>query len=425
MGRSEPDRGRSGGNGGDRLNILVIDRSAPLRASQGNELIARRLFPLLREHRLTLVAAVSGDPAPDEAGLLELFDDVRLVRRQARMTSLGGSLEPLVGRTVGRLLGRHAPRLPGNVDLGFGRRFEASIRDATRANAIDVVHVRQLPVAAYRRAFARIPALLELVDSETLGASRAFDGSLRTRIRRTAARLIERALVKPYEVVTTVAEADASAVRALVPGVRVEVVPNGVDATVFDPAAPGLSMASDPDLVVYVGAMSFPPNVAAVEWFARAVFPALRARRPGVRFAIVGRDPAPSVRALAAEPGVEVTGTVDDVRPWLARAAVVVCPMISGSGIKNKLLEALAMARPVVATSLAVEGMALVHGRDLLIADTVPETADAVAELMRDPERAAMLGRNGRATVRAHYTWEAAAARYEELWRDLAAGRTG
>jgi len=166
--------------------------------------------------------------------------------------------------------------------------------------------------------------------------------------------------------------------------------------------------------------MSFPPNVAAMSWFVAEVLPHLRTARPDVTITIVGRDPDPTVVAMAADAAVTVTGSVDDVRPFLARAAVVVAPMVSGSGIKNKILEAMAMQRPVVATSLAAEGVAATPGRDLLVADGAPAFAAAVESLLADPGWAASIAAAGRTLVETRYTWEACAAAYAALYAELA-----
>jgi glycosyltransferase involved in cell wall biosynthesis len=202
-----------------------------------------------------------------------------------------------------------------------------------------------------------------------------------------------------------------------VPGTRVEVVPNGVDAGRFQPQP---DVTAIPGSIVFVGAMSFPPNVEAMRWFVAEVLPALRATRPEVTVTIVGRDPDPTILALADDPAVTVTGPVDDVRPFLARAAVVVAPMVSGSGIKNKILEAMAMQRPVVATSLAAEGLAATPDRDIVVADGAAPFAVAVAALLADPDRAASIAAAGRALVETRYTWEACAAAYAALYGELA-----
>jgi glycosyltransferase involved in cell wall biosynthesis len=169
--------------------------------------------------------------------------------------------------------------------------------------------------------------------------------------------------------------------------------------------------------------MSFGPNIAAARWFATDVLPRLRSRCPDAHFTIVGRDPDPSVLALASAPGVTVTGRVDDVRPYLARAAVVVAPLVSGSGIKNKVLEALAMGRPVVATPLAVEGLVATAGEDLVVASGADGVADAVADLLADEPRADAIAAAGRRLVERRYSWRAAADRYAALYAELAASR--
>jgi polysaccharide biosynthesis protein PslH len=396
------------------LSVLVIDRSPPVSMTQGNDLIARHLFPRLRrDHHLALVAPVVGSADEARHSVAELFDEVVLVPRAARPSAILGALEPA--------LARRGLRIQGRVDSAAAARMRHEIRGLLRTRTVDVVHVRQLPEAGFAADLGPSPALLELVDSEALAAARAAGGGVRRALRRFAAREVERRAIRPFRVVTVVAEADAAALRGLGSARgEVVVVPNGVDAEVFRPS-PDLRV--DPDAIAFSGAMSFPPNVDAVTWFARAVLPRIRAARPAATFTIVGRDPAPAVRELAALPGVIVTGTVDDVRPYLGGSAVVVAPMRSGSGIKNKVLEALAMSRPVVATSVAVEGLATVAGRDLVVADGAAGVAEAVTGLLADPGRAEELGRNGRRLVEGTYTWDACAERYRAIYAELAAGR--
>jgi glycosyltransferase involved in cell wall biosynthesis len=398
------------------LNVLVIDRSPPVSASQGTELIGKELFPRLRrDHRLTLIApVVRGQEEATRRGLADAFDAVHLVPRQRRVSSLRGAFEPGLGRL-------HLPAV-GGFEPGSASELGAAIESLVAGERFDLVHVRLLPMAAYRRSFGSLPRLLELVDSETLGAARVTSRSWRTDLRRRAARAVERRTVRSFPVVTVVAEADAAAVRRLSPGQRVEVIPNGVDADRFRPM-PDIEVA--PETVAFVGAMSFPPNVAAVGWFARTVLPLIHETRPGVRLVVAGRDPAPSVVAFAEDPAITVTGAVDDVRPYLARAAVVLAPMVSGSGIKNKVLEALAMGRPVVTTALGAEGVAAEPGRDFLIADGPEAFAEAVLALLDEPGRAAEMGNRGRALVERLYTWDTCAARYASLYAELAGAPAG
>jgi glycosyltransferase involved in cell wall biosynthesis len=223
--------------------------------------------------------------------------------------------------------------------------------------------------------------------------------------------------MRGYRVVTAVAEADAERLRRLDPRRRIEVVPNGVDVDYFRPQP---DAAVDPDELVFVGVMSFPPNVAAMQHFTHRVLPLVRRARPAVRLTIVGRDPRPAVRRLAELDGVIVTGEVDDVRPYLARAAVVVVPMVSGSGIKNKVLEAMAAGKPVIGTSLAVEGLPVTSGQEVVVANGAEDIAAAVTSLLAAPDSQAAIGRAARALVEQRYTWDACAAEYDRLYRELA-----
>jgi sugar transferase (PEP-CTERM/EpsH1 system associated) len=200
----------------------------------------------------------------------------------------------------------------------------------------------------------------------------------------------------------TEAEAELFRRRAAV-AAEVRALGNGVDLDFFRPGTVQPEATPRP-LVVFTGQMDYAPNVEAVTGFAAAQLPRLRAAIPDLRFAIVGRNPAPAIRRLAAAPGILVTGAVPDVRPWLAAADVVVAPLRLARGVQNKVLEAMAMARPVVASRAAYEGIEAVPGRDLLVAE---DAAPHILALLRDPGRAASLGESARAQVERAYAWDA------------------
>jgi glycosyltransferase involved in cell wall biosynthesis len=157
---------------------------------------------------------------------------------------------------------------------------------------------------------------------------------------------------------------------------------------------------------VFTGAMDYWPNIDAVSWFVREVLPALVGQWPGLRFYIVGRNPPAAVMELASQ-GVVVTGTVADVRPYLQHATLVVAPLRVARGIQNKILEAMAMARPVVAARSCVEAIAAEDGTELLSAVEAPEFVDQINALLSAPERAAAVGKAGRQRVVQHYSWAA------------------
>ena len=215
-----------------------------------------------------------------------------------------------------------------------------------------------------------------------------------------------------------VSEAEAALFRAQsgLDADRVRAVENGIDTDRFDPALPLDAVGADEGpLAVFTGQMDYRPNIDAVRWFATDILPLVRARHPSARFAIVGRAPTAEVRALEKLPGVIVTGEVPDVRPWLAAADAVVAPLLLARGVQNKLLEAMAMARPVVASAAAATGIDAVPGEHLLVTDGTDKMADAVCALFDDHPAAAAMGRAARARMIARYGWDARMAPLGEL----------
>jgi sugar transferase (PEP-CTERM/EpsH1 system associated) len=196
---------------------------------------------------------------------------------------------------------------------------------------------------------------------------------------------------------------------------KVHVVPNGVDHEFFAPGVLAQAPAVEPQTLVFTGAMDYYANVDAVTWFATEVLPRIQAEVPGTRLCIVGSRPAPQVQALARRPGVVVTGFVDDIRDWYARAAVCVVPLRIARGIQNKVLEALAMGRPVVASSPAAAGLGARSGEELRVADDPADWAREVVDLLRAPQAAAALGAAGRRFVEREYVWDTAMRGLEAL----------
>jgi glycosyltransferase involved in cell wall biosynthesis len=180
-------------------------------------------------------------------------------------------------------------------------------------------------------------------------------------------------------------------------------VPAGVDADYFQPCK---GEGERPATVGFLGSMDWMPNVEAVKWFAGDIFPVLKEGVPGLRLLVIGRRPPPSIRALASQDAqIEVTGTVDDVRPFLARCDLLVVPLLSGGGTRIKIMESLAAGLPVVSTAIGAEGLGLVDGEHLLIADSGPEFVAAVSRLIADEELRQRLIAAGRELVRTRYSW--------------------
>lgn len=286
--------------------------------------------------------------------------------------------------------------------------------------SFDVAYVTGPPMAAAVRALGDLPAVLGALDAWDLNvAAKARVSSpvmaplyaLETRhVRRFGARFYP-----AYRAVVAVSAQDARAIEAIAPGVPTAVVPNGVDTERFSPGG-----SADPGHVVLTGALGYPPNVAAAEFLAGQVMPLVRARRPGARLSLVGRSPSERVLGLGRHEGVDVVGEVPEVAPWLQRAEVYACPMLSGTGIKNKLLEALACGAPVVATTLACQGMEVRDGEQLLVADGAEAFAAAIVRALDDSELRARLSAAGRRYVVERHGWPAAGRQLERILEEAA-----
>jgi glycosyltransferase involved in cell wall biosynthesis len=227
------------------------------------------------------------------------------------------------------------------------------------------------------------------------------------------------------EAILFVSEKDAATFRRFLPFTKTHVIENGVDENYFrSEALPNTGMADAAAEIVFEGSMFFAPNVDAARYFVEEIFPLIRQAIPDVQFTIVGRDPTAEVRALTGD-GVIVTGSVPDVRPYLQRASVFVCPMRSGAGIKNKILQAWSMGKAMVSTTAGVGSIRTEEGRNILIRDTPEKFADAVVDLLQNPEQGTRLGEAGRATIVAHYTWAAKTTELEALMQRIVDQRCG
>jgi glycosyltransferase involved in cell wall biosynthesis len=207
-----------------------------------------------------------------------------------------------------------------------------------------------------------------------------------------------------------VSDTDLRATQELVPDLVADVVSNGVDTRHFAPD----DTPREAGLLVFTGVMDHPPNVDGALHLIRDILPLVAAERPGARVAVVGRQPSPALCELRSD-RVEVTGAVDDLRPWLRRAGVYACSMRMGTGVKNKLLEALACGSPCVATPLACRGLDLTDGVNVVMAEGEQAFARAIVDLMDNPQRAAELGEAGRHHAENHLGWPAVGRQLETV----------
>ncbi|ABU57718.1 glycosyltransferase [Roseiflexus castenholzii] len=380
-----------------------------------------------RGHHITLVCGANADDRPALSALREVCARIVTVH-MGKAEMLWNALRALPGD------------LPLQAALSFGQRMLEAVRTEDRSNRYDIAHIEHMRASALGYALLRTPAVLDSVDSISLLFERALRGSPSLKSRMLAlidlarTRAYEARYTRHFEQVIVSSPEDAWALRTLRRHLRphpqpepqrwcdsatnhnvhdaITVVPNGVDLDYFAPQP----IARESATIVFSGKMSYHANEAAALHLVRDIMPLVWERRPEIRVVIAGSAPPPSVRALATDRRVTVTGYLDDLRPAIAGATLAVAPLRYGVGIQNKVLEAMAMATPVVAARHAARALHAVEGRDLLLAEHPREYADAIFRLMEDPQRAAAIGASGRRYVEQHHTWDAAAGRLETVY---------
>jgi glycosyltransferase involved in cell wall biosynthesis len=227
-------------------------------------------------------------------------------------------------------------------------------------------------------------------------------------------RSYEKRICETVDLCVTLTKQNERELRALSPKIRAtNILTNGVDLDYFD----FQFSATKPADICFVGLMDYPPNIDAVLYFCREILPIVQAAHSNIKFYIVGSAPPREVRELANTRGVEVTGYVEDIRPFLRGAGIAVVPTRMGGGILNKILEPLAMGVPVVTRSRSVEGLAVRHGEELLIADSPKDFAQSVIRLVDDVSLRKKLASNGRAYVETYHQWSTIIDRYEKQLR--------
>jgi len=383
--------------------ILFLVHRIPFPPDRGDKIRSFHLLGVLRE-----IAPVHVGCFADDARDMAFATDMATMTA-SQCVAMRGRSKLIAG--LDGLLGRK----PMVVALYEDARLQQWVADTLRQRPIRAVVAFSVQMANFvpRNLPPGVRFMMDFVDfdSAKYASYGADQHGVMGWINRREGRLLldfEREVARRADVSTFVSAAEAAAFAAAAgcEAGRLDVLENGVDLNYFSPQAdvPSIECKHRP-LIVFTGQMDYRPNVEAVAGFAREAFPSIRAVHPQAVFAIVGRNPAQEVQRLADIPGVIVTGSVPDVRGWLAAADVVVGPLRIARGIQNKVLEAMAMGRPVVASRQAAEGIDAQDDRHILIADGTSGEAEAVLALLADPARAAALGQAARAQVEARYDW--------------------
>jgi len=397
------------------LRILLISPWLPWPPHDGGRIrILETLRFLAARHQVTLLTHVT---SPQERGHV---DAIRDLCKSIEVEFVSSDRLRRIGRVAAGMLQGY----PVIQSIYYSRRLAQRVRALTAEDRFDVIHVEFSMIARYARAISSRCTAKRVLSTHNIESQR-FEREIPLSpwgLRRLA--LMSNALLFPaweqksvrqFDGAVAVSAHDRDWLQQNLPGGRVALVPNGVDTRYFHPdphAAIGPSL-------VFTGVMDYPPNVDAVVWFVEEIFPHLLARYPQIRFDIVGARPSPRVLALKSRAGVNVTGEVPDVRPYVRQATAFVVPLRSGGGTRLKILQAMALGCPVISTRIGAEGLEVAQGDTVLFAEDGAQFLKQLEGIFESPDLRQRLVRQGRDLVTRRYEWQSCLAGVEELYQQL------
>jgi sugar transferase (PEP-CTERM/EpsH1 system associated) len=397
------------------MRILWLKADLLLPLDKGGRLRTWHLMRhLAKSHVITYLSfGEPGQSPADLAGMREVAADVETIpRRDAPKGSW---------TFYGDLAFRLADPLPYAIAKYRSRAFAGRVRALLAERRVDLLVCDFLCPAVNLPDVLPCPSVIftHNVESEIWRRhaetkTRALPRRLYELQHRRMLRYEGRALSR-FDGVLAVSDVDRDAFTRLYPNAArrpIKVVPTGVDTEYFAPAAAPAPPESRS--LVFTGSMDWLPNEDAMLFFCRDVLPLIRAEEPATTLSIVGRAPTPAIARLGLQPGITVTGTVDDVRPYVRNAALSIVPLRIGGGTRLKIFEAMSMAKAVVSTGVGAEGLPITHREHLLLADQPAEFAGAVVGLLRDADSRRRLGAPARELVVTRYDWSAVAGDLEQ-----------
>lgn len=402
------------------MHILFLSSWFPYPPDNGARM---RTFNLLRQlarrHDIALLSFVRDEPIPERA-----WDALNPFCRVLGTVPYR-SFRPSRPRTALRLFSAQ----PRSVLETYSLQMAALVQDALHQHAFDLVIASEIgpgvgtaPYIARLDAIPRVIEDLELsmiwnqVLAQNTWAGRARHGLTWWKQKRYAAHLL-----RQVEGCTVASEQERALLHGLSPDFApLAVVPNGLDLELYE----GDWGPAEPDTLIFAGALTYRANLDAMAFFLRDIWPLVRQKRPAIKLRITGKTEGVSLDRLPLDEQVILTGYLDDVRPAVARSQVCVVPLLTGGGTRLKVLEAMALGTPVVATSKGAEGLDVTPGQDILMADEPTVFADALLHLLDTPSLRVKLAANGRRLVQERYSWERCAADLEQLLARVTARAT-
>lgn len=388
------------------MRILFLTAEPPWPLDQGDKLRNYHILcALAKKHQVTLITFISG--AKDghwQQHIEHLCEGIYMVTLSRKRMLLNAM---------------RLPYLPVTTAARASRRMSSLLKMITRREKFDLSIACQLKMAGFLSCCSTPRKVLEMTDALTLYRSclgrvtNSFPSKIYSLFEQYKLAYWEPRYARLANLVFLASPIDAVFLQERIK-TPVKVLPNGVDTEYFRPLP-------DPGehVLIFYGHLRYPPNADSIIYFCREIFPQIKMTVPGVKLFILGKEPPPQVKALSGNSSIMVPGYVPDLRPYLAQAAVVICPVRAGAGTRLKILEALACSKPVVSTSIGCAGLDVEPGVHLEVADKPFAFARKVIELLGCSERRSYLGHNGRILVEARYSWEEIGRRLNALIKEI------
>ena len=387
------------------MKILYICHRFPFPPKRGGKIRPfNMILHLSASHEVTVASLVRSDAEAEEGRGIAPYCSEFHMGRVAEWVQ------------AARMVARLPTSVPSSMGFFYSAALARTIRRLCGERRFDLIFVHCSSVAQYVAHVKDVPKILDFgdVDSQKwleygrckpipLNAGYWFEGiKLQGEEKRLAAR---------FDLCTATTRAEWDTLRGYSLGTPTDWFPNGVDADFFSPG-PG---PYEPDTICFVGRMDYYPNQQCMLEFCASTWPLLRAQRPSLKLLIVGADPPAKIKRLGEIPGVAVTGSVPDVRPYVQRSALMVAPLAIARGTQNKLLESMAMGVPVVTSPIAADGVDAVPGEHLRVASSPSEYRDAILGILNDATERRRLAEAGRARMLSHHAWPSSMKRLDAI----------
>lgn len=386
------------------LKILFVTPYTPIRV-RPYELIRY----LSRNHEITVVYIVY------PTWTARFLNDVKTFCKQVHAVNLNRNL------CLVNSLAALPSKKPMSVAYFASNRMKIIIERLVQDYDFDIIHTEFIRAAPFTADLQGIPKVFDSVDCLTLAYERGWRNTNISIFNRIVSleewikmRTYEPKMLRSFNRILVSSPIDRKFL-ASESSPPVEIIQNGIDSDYFQYK----DQDRDINHIVFVGQMNYYVNVDSILHFCDVIFPKIQKQLPDVRFSIVGMDPKQSVRNLSKNPAIEVTGFVPDIRPYLSRAAVFVCPLIAGSGIQNKLLQAMAIGTPIVTTSIATQAMQVKDGVHLLVADEPQQFAEAVVSFLTNINLRKRLSENAKNYIQEYHDWEAIGKKLDAIYESL------